>query len=225
MKRLIVIGCILVSPTLASAQNFDSKVPPEIQQQVQDDLAFVGSVSGQTQSPLYQKIFGNLEGAVLLKWFNDRVKKIGMSGCGNSNAVACVNPATGPDQMYLTENYVKFSHPQISRLMVLFHEARHTEIKNGFWRHATCPTPYRYDNGTDVRSIWTGAIIAGEAACDVTPFGSYGSSTILLGNVARHCESCTEKVKMDARLYAGDQVNRMTNINAKNDIWNDSLTK
>ncbi|MBX9768165.1 MAG: hypothetical protein K2X47_12905 [Bdellovibrionales bacterium] len=225
MERLIIIGCILLSSTLAGAQSFDSKVPQDIQKQVRDDLAFIQSVNGQTSSPLYQKVFGTFEGSALIKWFNDRIHKIGMNACGNGNAVACVIPMTGADRMYLTQNYIKFSHPQISRLMVLFHEARHTETNNGFWSHAVCPTPFRYDNGTDVRSIWTGAILAGEAACDNTPFGSYGSSTILLGNVARYCDSCNEKVKMDARLYAGDQVNRMTDINAKNDIWNDSLTK
>lgn len=82
--------------------------------------------------------------------------------------------------MFLTNNFIKFSHPQIARMMVVFHESRHSEVKNRNWPHDDCPSPYVDENGKDIVSIWTGAQVAGMPACDSTPFGSYGSSTIML---------------------------------------------
>ena len=66
--------------------------------------------------------------------------------------------------------------------------------------------------------VWS---LAGEPACDSTPFGSYGSSTILLKNVQKFCKSCTEKVKMDAGMYADDQLKRVTDAQAKESIKRD----
>jgi hypothetical protein len=65
-----------------------------------------------------------------------------------------------------------------------------------------------------VKSIWTGETLAGEPACDITPFGSYGSSMIMLKNVQKFCTNCTDKVKMDAGLYADDQFKRLIDANA-----------
>lgn len=200
---------------------FDRDVPADIQEQMRGDLAFIRSIRGRRATPLHQQIFGAVDGQVYDRFFEDRVTAIGMSGCGNANAVACVNPIWNSSKMWLTKNFVKFNHPQISRMMVVFHEARHTERGNGNWPHAKCPSPFRDANGNDMKSIWTGASLAGEPACDRTPFGSYGSSTIMLKNVAVFCENCTEKVRMDAALYADDQLGRITDPDAKKRMQDD----
>ena len=123
--------------------------------------------------------------------------------------------------MWLTQNFVKFSHPQVARMMVVFHESRHTESQNGNWSHATCPSPFQDANGNDMKSIWTGASLAGEPACDVTPLGSYGSSTIMLKNIQKFCTNCSDKVKMDAGLYADDQFGRITDADAAKQMQDD----
>ena len=123
--------------------------------------------------------------------------------------------------MWLTQNFIKFSHPQIARLMVVYHESRHSEVAHGNWAHDTCPTPFLDANGHDMKSIWTGASLAGEPACDSTQFGSYGSSTILLKNVAMYCTNCGDKVKMDADLYATDQLGRIDRPDVKQAMIND----
>jgi hypothetical protein len=105
--------------------------------------------------------------------------------------------------------------------MVVFHESRHTEDANDNWPHATCPTPFLDSHGKDMTSIWTGATLAGEPACDVTPLGSYGSSTIMLKNVQKFCSNCTDKVKMDAGIYADDQMGRITGADAKTQMLKD----
>jgi hypothetical protein len=126
-----------------------------------------------------------------------------------------VIPFYDSNKMWVTKNYTQFSHPQISRVSVIFHEARHSERQNGNWSHAKCPTPFKDAAGNDIRSIWTGALLQGQAACDVTPFGSYGSSTILLKNIAINCETCNSKVRADADLYANDQLGRVIDPKAK----------
>jgi hypothetical protein len=200
---------------------FDKDVPADIQKQMLADLAFIKSIAGETATALHKKIFGKVDGADYTKFFETRVSAIGMNSCGGGNAVACVIPFRDPSKMWLTQNFIRFSHPQVSRMMVVFHESRHTESQNGNWSHATCPTPFRDANGKDMKSIWTGAMLAGEPACDETPLGSYGSSTIMLKNIAKFCTNCTDKVKMDAGLYADDQMGRIIDADAKQEMKDD----
>jgi hypothetical protein len=200
---------------------FDSDVPVDIQAQMRADMAFMGTIKGGAGTKLHQKIFGAVDGATYIKFFNSRVTGIGMDDCGSAKAVACVIPFQDPSKMWLTQNFIKFDHPQISRMMIVFHESRHTETRNGNWAHATCPTPFLDANGKDMVSIWTGATLAGEPACDITPLGSYGSSTILLKNVQKFCTNCTDKVKMDAGLYADDQLGRITDDGARQEMLTD----
>lgn len=222
MKGFLVAAMSAVLVVLqASALQFDKNVDPGVRQQFLEDLESLAVVAGPNRTPLHQQIFGMVDGAGYQKFFLDRVKKVGMDGCGSPNAVACVQPFWGSDTIWLTQNFVKFKHPQIARLMILFHEARHTERSNRFWMHARCPSPFLDDQGKEKHSIWTGAPLAGEDACDSTPFGAYGSSTILLKNVALHCESCNEKMRMDADLYATDQIERMSSKPAKEQMLND----
>lgn len=208
---------IILSLFLSSAQAlvFDSSVPKDVANQMNEDLSFIAQVQGKNQTPLHQQIYTKVDGKVYREFFDSRIKSVAMSKCGGGNAVACVMPVFAPSTMWLTNNYIQFSHPQIARLMVVFHEARHTERKNGNWGHATCPTPFLDDQGKNKVSIWTGAPLAGEPACDVTPLGSYGSSTIMLKNISMNCTSCSEKVKMDADLYATDQLERISDKNSK----------
>ena len=200
---------------------FQPNVPANIQEQMRGDLAFLNAIHGQGATPLHREIFGLVDGPTYTKFFNDRVTAIGMNSCGGGNAVACVMPWKGHTKMWLTENFVKFSHPQVARMMVVFHEARHTEKQNSFWHHAACPKPFLDENGKEVKSIWTGAVLAGETACDEEPFGSYGSSTIMLKNISMSCTNCTDKVKMDAALYAEDQLGRIIDAQAKPQMRSD----
>ncbi|MBI4345869.1 MAG: hypothetical protein HY553_03375 [Elusimicrobia bacterium] len=202
-------------PRRGKGWTFDDDVPKDIQEQMRRDLAFMGSIEGGPATPLHRGIFGDVAGAAYKEFFDSRVSAIGVSGCGSGNAVACVIPILGPSKMWITKNYIEFSHPQIARLMVVFHEARHTEIMRRNWPHARCPRPFRDSMGRDMKSIWTGAPLAGEPACDTTPLGSYGSSTIMLRNIRKSCSNCTDKVKMDAELYADDQFGRIIDAESR----------
>jgi hypothetical protein len=225
MKKMLRLALVLAlaAPVSAFSYTFDSDVPSDIQAQMLADLNFVGTIQGSGASGLHQQIFGQVDGGAYTKFFSSRVTKVGMSGCGDQEAVACVIPIPffGTTKINLTENYIKFSHPQIARLMVVFHESRHTESKNNNWPHATCPTPFLDANGNDMKSIWTGAPLAGEPACDSTPFGSYGSSMIMLKNIQKFCTNCTDKVKADAGLYADDQFGRITDAKAIQEMKSD----
>lgn len=211
----------LIAQKGAQAYTFDSDIPQNIQTQMSEDLGFVKGIQSKTQSDLHKSVFGAVSGEVYDHFFSERVTSIGLSTCGDPNAVACVIPFFDSSKMWITKNYIRFSHPQIARLMVVFHEARHTEDRNDNWPHANCPVPFEDKNGAPRKSIWTGAPLAGKPACDVTPFGSYGSSLIMLKNVSKFCTTCTEKIKMDAGLYAEDQLTRITDQKAHEDIVND----
>jgi len=222
MKLLTGIGIALLtfSSALASSQTnrelqFDRDVEPAVKKQMLDDLSFIGTVQSTKSTPLHQKIFGRVDGATYSEWFGSRIFSVGKNSCGSGNAVACVIPFMDSNKMWVTKNYTQFDHPQIARVSVIFHEARHSEVQNGNWSHATCPTPFRDEHGNDVKSIWTGAILAGQPACDVTPYGSYGSATIFLKNVGMNCSNCSEKVRADADLFGSDQLGRVIDAKAK----------
>jgi hypothetical protein len=181
---------------------FDSNVSQKLRTQVLDDFQIMQSAVSTRESPLHKEIFGRIEGTNYVNWFQARVKYFGFTSCGGGGAVACVKPQYA-NKIWVTGNYTGISHPQIARLMTLFHEARHTEVQNGNWSHAKCPRNFPY------RSIWTGKKLAGNYACDGTVYGSYASASVLLNNISKFCESCSDKVKEDAKLYSDDQVKRV----------------
>lgn len=212
---------IFITVGASAVPIFDANLPKDIQTQMVNDLQFMGELQGERQTELHKQIFGSLSGASYKTFFDTRVLRVGLNSCGGGNAVACVIPFMGSNRMFLTNNFIKFSHPQIARMMVVYHEARHTEVRQGNWPHDTCPTPFLDEKGNDKKSIWTGAMLAGEDACDSTAFGSYGSSTILLKNVSKFCTNCSEKVKMDADIYATDQLGRIDRDDVKKSMLAD----
>jgi hypothetical protein len=205
----------------AVAPDFDKDVPADLQRQLGLDLAFVGSLSGKNTSPLHNQIFGQMGGPSYLRFFADRIKMVGLYDWDKKPVVACVIPSISPAKMWLSGSYIKTSQPQIARIMIVFHESRHGDPENENWRHVNCPDPFRDANGKDMLSILTGVPLAGKPGCDASPLGSYGSSIIMLKNIQRYCTNCTEKVRMDAGLYADDQLARITDSNARNAIRND----
>jgi hypothetical protein len=212
-RALSVVVTLFPGPALAL--QFDTNVEPALRDQMLRDLSFIGSVQSTSATPLHQRVFGAVSGPVYSKWFDGRIFSVGKSGCGSGNAVACVMPFMDSNKMWVTRNYTQFDHPQIARVSVIFHEARHSEVQNGNWSHANCPNPFRDAQGNDIKSIWTGAVLAGQPACDVTPFGSYGSQTILLKNIAKNCTNCNSKVRADADLFGNDQFGRIIDAKSK----------
>jgi hypothetical protein len=221
MKSLSVLLALFGLSLGAHALTYDSDVPAAIKTQMIADLDFMAQLQGTKQTPFHQQIYGPLAGSSYKSFFESHVTSVGLNSCGSANAVACVIPFQAPTKMWLTQNFIKFSHPQIARMMVVYHEARHTERQNGNWGHDYCPTPFVDENGKEILSIWTGAVLAGQPACDSTAFGSYGSSTILLKNVGKFCTNCTDKVKMDADMYAVDQLKRIDDPAVKQTMLND----
>ena len=220
-QLMVVLAFAAPAASFANTPTFDSDVPADVKAGMIQDLAFVAQLQGKGVSALHKQIFGNVDGPTYKNFFETRVKGVGLNDCGNAKAVACVIPFEDSTKIWLTPNYTKFDHPQITKMMIVYHEARHTEDAHGNWPHATCPTPFLDKNGKDMKSIWTGASLAGEPACDITPFGSYGSSMIMLKNISKFCTNCTDKVKMDAGLYADDQFGRVTDATAITQIKND----
>jgi hypothetical protein len=221
MKAFAVVAVLsMLFSSLCFGFTFDNDVPDNIKAQMINDLQFISSIQGSGASQIHSQIYGQVNGGAYSNFFETRVMSIGMNSCGSAKAVACVMMSR-PTKMWLTPNFVNFSHPQVARMMVVFHEARHTEVKNGNWAHAECPTPFNDPNGKEIKSIWTGSSLAGEDACDITPLGSYGSSTLMLKNIQKFCVNCSDKVKMDAGIYADDQFKRIIDEQAKQAMRND----
>jgi hypothetical protein len=128
-----------------------------------------------------------------------------VNGCNSDSAVACFKQSA-PAKIWVTSNYTDRDHPQVARLMTLFHEARHAESPE--FKHALCPPWFSQ------KSIWTGKTLRLHYACDRSVYGSYGAASILLNNISRFCTTCTEKVRMDAKIFSDDQAKRVNRLRA-----------
>ena len=202
---------------------FDGNVPAALRTQILNDLHDLKALQGTSGSKLHQDIFsGPVDGPNYISFFSSRVKTIGF---GNNSpvsyAIAFVNESLYPSKMWLTHNYVKFSMPWMARMLVVFHESRHTEPNNNHWTHVNCPNPFKDKDGNDMQSAWTGVLLAGKPGCDATPSGSYGLSVIMLKNIQKFCSNCPGKVRMDAEIYGDDQLKRIITPDAQKIIRDD----
>jgi hypothetical protein len=216
MKAVLLSLILVVFTMKANALSFDSDVPTAIKDQMILDLEFMNQLTGEGQTPFHKEIFKQVSGTEYKSFFESHIRAVGVDDCGGGAAVACVQPFFDPNKMWLTQNFINFSHPQVARMMVVYHEARHSESNHGNWGHDTCPRPFRDADGKDMVSIWTGAKLEGQPACDSTYLGSYGSSTVMLKNISKFCTNCSDKVKMDADIYAMDQLGRIDRPAVKN---------
>ncbi|HAZ07231.1 MAG TPA: hypothetical protein DCZ01_01635 [Elusimicrobia bacterium] len=200
---------------------FTPSVPFKIRTQMSGDMEFVSAIRAEEASGLHRNIFGSVDGRDYLRFFSDRIESIDMGSCGDSiGAVACVY-GWNSSKMWLAKGYALLNIPQISRIGIVFHEARHTEDAHDNWPHALCPTPFKDESGNDVRGIFSGVLLAGKEGCDTTPFGAYGTGLVMLKNISKYCVNCTDKVRMDAGLYADDLLRRIIDPAAVKTIQDD----
>ena len=216
----LVLGLVVSSANADFPLEYDRAVSEPTRIQLESDLENYFSMRGANPSPLFREIFGSFDRRASARWFFSRVRFVGENLCMDESAVACVLSAWD-NWIFLSPNYTRYDHPRVARLMVLFHEARHTERENRFWPHARCPKNFTDEKGRPVRSIWTGAELAGESACDLETFGSYGVSAILLLNIAYRCDNCSAEDRREAEIYGLDQLRRITWKPARERIVND----
>ena len=199
----------------ALALTFSNKVPPAVQSQMLGDLQLVQQIQGTGATPIFAKMFsGPLGGVSLTQFFTTRIFGVDLNNCGGGAAAACVIPKINDHVMFLTPNFVNLPIPQIYRISIVFHESRHTETAQNNWGHVICPTPFKDAQGKDIRGIISGTLMQGLPACDNTPFGAYALQAELLKNVQYFCSNCNDKIKMDAKLFGDDTVNRISDARA-----------
>ncbi len=227
-KGSILLAIALTSIWGALAEetfpSFDKDVPVKTQKLFLDDLRFIYSIEGSLPSPLHQTVFGEISGKSYRSYFSSRVKSVGMANDEEiPTAVAFVDSSEGSDssKMWLTDNYFKFNYPQVARTMIIFHEARHSEVENENWSHVDCPDPFLDENHQEILSILTGFKLNGLPGCDDSALGAYGTTVIMLKNLQTHCANCSEKFKMDAGIYGDDQIKRIIRADAKRQLQDD----
>ena len=212
-----VLSAFFSVPSLGAIK-FKSAVPETIKAQMLKDLELTESFEGTATSKLYLNIFGAsiLEGTGLNQFFEQRIKEVDMDDCGGGNSVAaCVQTFVAPNTMFLSENFVKNDFPQVYRISIVFHEARHTEITNGGWPHKVCPTPYLDEQGRDIVGKISGMKMEGHDACDDIAMGAYGMQAVLLKSIQNACTNCSEKIMMDAEIFGDDTLLRIHDLGVR----------
>jgi hypothetical protein len=77
MKLQTIISVLAAVVSIqASALEFDTDVPSNIQAQMIEDLKFMTTVKGSHQTPFHQKVFTSLSGASYKNFFETRVLSV-----------------------------------------------------------------------------------------------------------------------------------------------------
>lgn len=202
--------------------SFDANVPADVKAGMLRNLALLGAIRSPKQSRLHQEVFGAMDGPTYLRWLGERIKAVGYDPDDDRPGVAGYAP-TSSGRIYFTRNFIRLDMPQIIRISFLVHEARHKEAEHGHWLHVECPTPFLDGEGRPIRARISQVLLEGKPACDVTPLGAYGVDVIFLGNVWRNCPAgaCTDKTRLDAELFAKDELQRIIDLEAKDRLRKD----
>lgn len=200
-------------------QRFSDNVGSELREQINSDLKFLSEIRGSDATPLHTHVFGTVEGKEYARFLNQRISSFDLSDDGPDNAAAYVD-LKFPKVMKFKSLYLTSGMPQILRVSVILHEARHTEIENHGWPHEVCPLRFMDRSGQEITAL-SGEKYALHLACDSDEMGAYGIQIIMLKNVARFCTSCTEKVKMDAEFAANQLMMRMISDPAQENLIRD----
>ncbi len=191
---------------------FSKEFPEHFKNYLKAALEELYLVKGQGSSPFHTQVFGgSVDGAAYRKWFQARVSKIQMQkdDCSFSAKIdsegepgviyisTCVNQSPGPDS-------------KLYWLSVLFHEARHLEPHNQFWKHQICMDEV------------SGAV----KACDSSAVGPYGLEKIFSYNLVQYCSNCSEDFRKQALEVYDDETNwRRLSKSAQDQLMKDSKNK
>lgn len=211
MSKLALI-LILISTFARADIIFMSGVSQEARENLLTDMKFIKSIEGSGGTEVQLKVFGEVNGSNYERYISDRIRYVGSDDCGGTSTVyACVKPTPGvrTSTMWITNNFSPDQMPQVFRVSLLIHEARHVDTEYNNWAHDKCPIPFRNSDGSDVVGIISGKKMEGHDACDRTMYGSYGVQTVFLKNLNASCTNCNEKVKDDARIYGSDMRKRI----------------
>lgn len=114
-----------------------------------------------------------------------------------------------PDSTKGTKIHIDSQASSLSRLSVMFHEARHSDGNGkslGFF-HAVCPKGHNF---------------SGYAACDLSINGAYATGATFLKSSIKHCEKCSEAEKEYLRNSYMDFYSRiLVNKSDKGAVWDD----
>ena len=208
LKNVLWIGIIATGSCLAAGIKVSRDVPGDAVLKLRSDLDYAKSLKAIKVSPLHEKIFGpmgigylqfldkNLE---FIAWYAGSVPK----GVGGFVKAAEKNKKT----FYLTSEFLNYDLPPLYRIGLYLHESRHTEVTDP--GHRLCPDNYKDENGEDIVTHFGRVVLSGKPGCDVGYSNAYGITVTYYLNILHNCENCSEKVKMDAEIFAEDSLNRL----------------
>jgi hypothetical protein len=109
-----------------------------------------------------------------------------------------------------------FNAGRIERLGMLFHEVIHLATQD--FPHAQCPIPFRDANNQDIRSGFTGIVLAGLGACDSSITGAYSSQVIFFRNLGLNCTNCSTGERAEALRLANAYSQRILDNEVRNKL-------
>jgi hypothetical protein len=163
-------------------------------QTIESDFNAVSQFSFSNVSPLFQKIFDGQEAADVTRFFLKRVTSFSWDPSLTDIILASASPGT--THITVGPALLNSSIPQVYRISTFIHEARHNESKR--WGHVPCKSDYSFKLD-DI--VFPETRLAQALFCDRYANGAYGVQYVFLRAIVNSCTNCTEKMKLDAKLY------------------------
>lgn len=218
----------LVNGSIAIDQN----ISEQVRLQMVDHIVYLFLVSGSGSSPLHQNLFGgDVDGSVYQEWFLSRVKSVERGTCASTSGIACGHEK----KITVTQKWESLTSP-ILRISLLVHEAAHAGDSGVV--HTQCPQevvtypendllPRLYDldsiretfqlldaSASQQSLDWIQDFMYG-MHCDDQLNGAYVHEAVLMNNLIKFCESCSNSLKIEAKAGLDYDLSRLISFEAR----------
>ena len=194
-----------------------TKFSDDITAKILNDLRSLLSIQGSTATPLHKKFFGDgpLDGLSYLAYVM-RVHDIFEYDASMVSSAPFLQ--AGIDRIYFGKSYFYSSFPLVVRLSALIHEAVHNDTSEA---DQLCPVPFLDEKGRDKITLYGKVKLEGLPACADKYDGPYGRQVVMLKNIEKYCESCDEKMRLEAGRFANELLERFISMEAKKALIDD----
>ncbi len=196
MKRLFTcILIVLFSKSIFAQVPIHESVPPSLETKIREGLQQVISMEWSQQSPSHREFFGDSSGGEIYLKFLEPVAGVFFDSSDSRGFFAYAEP--GYNVVYFTSLIDDPDVPPLELVYALLHEVHHFGELLISHRHEACPALDVL--GEPLVHPTLGHSYEGKFACDDYPDGAFGLGVIMMGQIVKHCENCSQETINAAR--------------------------
>ena len=206
MRYLFVSLFILIfSKSIFAQIPIHESIPSELQGNIRKGLELVTSMKWSKQSNSHLEFFGPSNGGEIYLKFLEPVAGVFFDSDESNGFFAYAEP--GYNVVYFTSLINDPDVPPLELVYALMHEVHHFGELLISHRHVACPSVDVM--GEPLVHPTLGHSYEGKFACDDYPDGAFGLGVIMMGQIVKYCENCSQETVERARLLGQKLLRRI----------------